>query len=65
MIGEVAVFMAKDLPKNALPGGIWTPGVAIADRIIPRLIENAGMNFYLMTETGDRSPLDSHLFSKK
>jgi len=35
MIGEVAVCLARDLPKSALPGGVWTPGAAIAGKIIP------------------------------
>ena len=35
MIGEVAVCLARDLPKSALPGGDWTPGAAIAAKIIP------------------------------
>lgn len=62
MIGEVAVCLARDLPKKALPGGFWTPGAAIADKIIPRLMENAGMNFTLLTETGERRPVGSELF---
>jgi len=59
MIGEVAVCLAQDLSKSALPGGLWTPAAAIADKIIPRLIEKAGMNFHLLTETGDRYPIDA------
>ena len=61
MIGEVAVCLARDLPKSALSGGFWTPGAAIADKIIPRLIRNAGMKFALMTETGERRPLGPEL----
>jgi len=26
MIGEAAVCLAQELPKNSLPGGFWTPG---------------------------------------
>ena len=62
MIGEVAVCLAQDLSKSALSGGFWTPGAAIAERIIPRLIENAGMKFALLTETGDRCLIGSELF---
>ncbi|NND96448.1 MAG: saccharopine dehydrogenase [Pirellulaceae bacterium] len=62
MIGEVAVCLARELPKNALPGGFWTPGAAIADKIIARLIENAGMKFDLLTETGERIPVGSEWF---
>ncbi len=59
MIGEVAVCLAQDLSKSDLPGGFWTPGAAIAEKIIPRLIENAGMKFALLTETGDHYPIGS------
>ena len=62
MIGEVAVCLARDLPKSAMSGGFWTPGAAIADKIIPRLIENAGMKFDLLTETGERCPVGDELF---
>ena len=62
MIGEVAVCLARHLPKSALPGGFWTPGAAIAEKIIPRLIENAGIDFELLNETGERCPIGSVLF---
>ncbi len=62
MIGEVAVCLSRDLPKGDLPGGFWTPGAAIAEKIIPRLIKNAGMEFVLQTETGGRSSIESELF---
>ena len=62
MIGEVAVCLACDLPKSAFPGGFWTPGAAIAEKIIPRLIENAGINFELLNETGERCSVGSLLF---
>ena len=62
MIGEVAVCLAQDLSKSALSGGFWTPGAAIAEIIIPRLIENAGMKFDLLTETGERCNIGAELF---
>ena len=62
IIGEVAVCLALDLPKSALSGGFWTPGAAIADKIIPRLVENAGMKFDVLTESGERFPVESSLF---
>jgi len=61
MIGEVAVCLAQDLSKGDLPGGFWTPGAAIAEKVIPRLIKNAGMQFDLLTETGDRCSIGSEL----
>ena len=62
MIGEVAVCLAQDLPKSSLSGGFLTPAAAIAKRLIPRLVENAGMKFAILTETGDRYPIGSELF---
>ena len=62
MIGEVAVCLAQDLSKSDLSGGFWTPAAAITEKLIPRLIENAGMTFALLTETGDRYPIESELF---
>jgi len=64
MIGEVAVCLAQDLSKSALSGGFWTSGAAIADKIIPRLIENAGMKFTLLTEKGERCPVGSEIFNR-
>ncbi|MGH1419837.1 MAG: saccharopine dehydrogenase family protein [Hyphomicrobiaceae bacterium] len=65
MIAEVAVCLARDLPKSALPGGFWTPGAAIANQIIPRLIEKAGMQFALQTETGKRCLAASEIFASE
>ncbi len=65
MIGEVAVCLAQDLSKNALSGGFWTPAAAIAEKLIPRLIENAEVKFALLTETGDRYPIASELFVRE
>lgn len=64
MIGEVGVCLACDLPKSALPGGVWTPAAAIANKIIPRLIENAGMKFELLSEADKRRSVESVLFCR-
>ena len=61
MIGEVAACLAQDLPKCDLPGGFWTPGAAIAEKIIPRLVENTGIQFALLGETGERRNIKSEL----
>lgn len=65
MIGEVAVCLAKDLAKEELPGGFWTPGAAIADKLTPRLIANAGIKFRLSDHAGDDHPVSSVLTSEK
>lgn len=65
MIGEVAICLAKDLAKKSLPGGFWTPGAAIADSVIPRLIANAGLRFRLSAEDDDNYPVSSVLSNDK
>jgi len=45
MLGEAAASLAKDLPKDALPGGFWTPSTALAEVLKPRLEEHAGLTF--------------------
>jgi short subunit dehydrogenase-like uncharacterized protein len=45
MLGEAAFTLATELPVDALPGGFWTPSTALADRLLPRLIEQAGLTF--------------------
>src|SRR4051794_9839865 len=43
IIAECAICLLRDTPD--LPGGIWTPGAAMGDRLIKRLVDNAGMKF--------------------
>jgi short subunit dehydrogenase-like uncharacterized protein len=43
MIAECAVCLERDM--GDLKGGIWTPGAAMKDRLIKRLVDNAGMTF--------------------
>ena len=43
MISEAAICLIRDC--QATPGGIWTPGAAMGDRLIRRLVENAGLTF--------------------
>src|SRR5450755_2830661 len=43
MISECAVCLLRDAPD--VPGGIWTPGAAMGDRLIKRLVDNAGLTF--------------------
>jgi short subunit dehydrogenase-like uncharacterized protein len=44
MLGETAVCLAIGLNVQT-PGGFLTPAASIGDRLIPRLIENAGIHF--------------------
>ncbi len=43
MIAECAVCLLREAPE--VPGGIWTPGAAMRNRLIKRLVDNAGLTF--------------------
>jgi short subunit dehydrogenase-like uncharacterized protein len=43
MISECAICLLRDAPD--VPAGIWTPGAAMGDRLIKRLVGNAGLTF--------------------
>jgi short subunit dehydrogenase-like uncharacterized protein len=43
MIAECAICLERDMPD--LAGGVWTPGAAMGDRLIKRLVGNAGLTF--------------------
>jgi short subunit dehydrogenase-like uncharacterized protein len=43
MIAECAICLERDMAD--LAGGIWTPGAAMGDRLIKRLVDNAGLTF--------------------
>jgi short subunit dehydrogenase-like uncharacterized protein len=43
MISECAICLLRDAPE--VPAGIWTPGAAMGDRLIKRLVDNAGITF--------------------
>jgi short subunit dehydrogenase-like uncharacterized protein len=43
MIAECAICLLRDTPD--VPGGIWTPGAAMGDRLIKRLVDHAGLTF--------------------
>ncbi|EAQ96985.1 saccharopine dehydrogenase family protein [Congregibacter litoralis] len=49
MLGEAAVSLAKD-PAD-VGGGIWTPASALAPALLPRLEQNAGLQFTLTPTT--------------
>jgi short subunit dehydrogenase-like uncharacterized protein len=43
MISECAICLLRDAPDVA--AGIWTPGAAMGDRLIKRLVDHAGITF--------------------
>ncbi|WP_439107168.1 saccharopine dehydrogenase family protein [Congregibacter sp.] len=46
MLGETAVCLAQD--PATVDGGLWTPASALASALIPRLEQNAGLQFSLV-----------------
>jgi short subunit dehydrogenase-like uncharacterized protein len=47
MIAECAICLLRDTPE--LKAGIWTPGAAMGDRLIKRLVDHAGISFEVET----------------
>ena len=43
MIAECAICLLRDAPE--VLGGIWTPGAAMGNRLIKRLLDHAGLTF--------------------
>jgi short subunit dehydrogenase-like uncharacterized protein len=47
MISECAICLWRDTPE--VPGGIWTPGAAMGNKLIKRLVDHAGLTFEVET----------------
>ena len=45
MLAQAGLCLAFDLPKKDKAGGFWTPATAMGEKLIPRLIGDAGMKF--------------------
>jgi short subunit dehydrogenase-like uncharacterized protein len=43
MIAECAICLLRDTPQ--VPGGIWTPGAAMGNKLVKRLVDHAGLRF--------------------
>jgi short subunit dehydrogenase-like uncharacterized protein len=43
MISESAICLLRDMPN--VPAGIWTPGAAMGEKLIKRLVDHAGLTF--------------------
>jgi short subunit dehydrogenase-like uncharacterized protein len=43
MISECAICLLRDVPD--VPAGFWTPGAAMGNRLIKRLVDHAGLTF--------------------
>jgi short subunit dehydrogenase-like uncharacterized protein len=48
MLGETALALARDLPADACPGGIFTPSTALGEKLLDRLQEHAGLSFEVL-----------------
>ncbi len=48
MLGEAAYTLATDVPAGSPPGGFWTPSTVMAEKLIPRLVDHAGLTFEVM-----------------
>ena len=47
MISESAMCLIRDVGRDVTPGGVWTPGAALGEKLIARLEANAGLRFML------------------
>jgi short subunit dehydrogenase-like uncharacterized protein len=45
LISETALCLARDVGRDATPGGVWTPGSALGLALVRRLQERAGLSF--------------------
>ena len=45
MLGQAAACLALDIDKATTPGGFWTPATIFGDRLIERLVADAGLTF--------------------
>ena len=45
MLSEAGLALALDVDRSATPGGCWTPAAAMAEALLSRLPEKAGISF--------------------
>jgi short subunit dehydrogenase-like uncharacterized protein len=45
MLGEAAMCLAFDVPRDTVAGGFWTPATIFGDRLVARLEAHAGLRF--------------------
>ncbi len=48
MLAETALCLLQDVPRQATPGGVWTPGAAMGLALLRRLEDHAGLRFSLV-----------------
>jgi len=47
MVSECAICLSRDTPD--VPAGFWTPGAAMQQKLIKRLVDHAGLTFQVET----------------
>ncbi len=45
ILGQVAAYLALEVPKSRLRGGFWTPAAALGDGLLERLVKHAELKF--------------------
>jgi short subunit dehydrogenase-like uncharacterized protein len=55
MLGQAALCLRDDVSREDKPGGFWTPASALAEPLIPRLEEYAGLAFRVADADGGTS----------
>jgi short subunit dehydrogenase-like uncharacterized protein len=50
MLAQAAISLRRDVDKDSLAGGFWTPATVFNDRLIQRLQFHAGMKFELLDD---------------
>ena len=50
MLAQAGISLRRDVDKDSLAGGFWTPATAFNDRLIQRLQSHAGMKFELLDD---------------
>jgi short subunit dehydrogenase-like uncharacterized protein len=48
MLGEAALCLLKDIDRENVKGGFWTPATAMGQKLIDRLIAHAGLTFEIV-----------------
>lgn len=50
MLGQAAACLAQDISKKDCAGGFWTPATIFGERLITRLVANAGLTFEVLED---------------
>ena len=51
MLAQAGISLCRDVDKGDVGGGFWTPATAFNDKLIARLMDNAGMKFEIESVT--------------